>query len=223
MNQKCLAFFGATGVEIHAAHGYLLDQFLWADTNLRDDTYGGPLIDHRVRFPAEIVAAIRARCGPDFLISFRFSQWKEHDYSARIAQTPEELTSMLAQLKAAGVDLFHASTRRFWTPEWDGSDWGLAGWTRNLSDMPTITVGSVGLNKDVMQSFLESDEAQPQVATAIDELSRRFNKGEFDFVSVGRSLIADPDWVKKVRAGSYADIRSFRKADVASLEWDWEP
>jgi len=64
---------GANGVEVHSAHGYLLDQFLWGVTNERDDGYGGPDILNRVKFPARIVKGIRAECGPAFVISFRFS------------------------------------------------------------------------------------------------------------------------------------------------------
>ncbi|WP_404714093.1 12-oxophytodienoate reductase [Sphingomonas sp. MMS24-J13] len=211
---------GAAGVEVHGAHGFMLDQFLWAATNQRADGYGGAAIADRVRLPAEIVAAIRAACGPDFLISFRFSQWKEHDYTARVAQTPDELGEMLAILREAGVDMLHASTRRFWTPEWPDHDWGLAGWTRHLSGLPTITVGSVGLDRDVMESFSTEGEARSTIETSLDELSRRLARGEFDLVSVGRSLISDPDWVKKVHDGDYAAIRPFQKRDIASLEWE---
>lgn len=212
---------GADGVEVHAAHGYLLDQFLWAATNQRTDGYGGPELAARARLPAEIVAAIRAACGPGFLISFRFSQWKEHDYEARIAQTPEELATLTRLLREAGTDVFHASTRRFWLPEWAGSDLGFAGWTRKLGGLPTITVGSVGLDRDVMESFQAPEEPQPRLDFAIEELGRRFARGEFDLVAVGRGLIADPDWVKKLRAGELAAIRPFRKSDVAALQWEF--
>ncbi|MFO1409185.1 MAG: hypothetical protein U1F06_02225 [Steroidobacteraceae bacterium] len=212
---------GADGVEVHAAHGYGLDQFLWAATNQRDDGYGGPDLRARARLPAEIVAAIRDACGPRFLISFRFSQWKENDYQARIAQTPEELAQLLARLRAAGVDVFHASTRRFWTPEWDGSDLSFAGWTRRLGGLPTITVGSVGLDRDVMESFHAADEPELRLDFALTELTRRFERGDFDLVAVGRSLIADPDWVRKFQAGDFGTVRAFRKADVASLSWEF--
>ena len=107
---------GADGIEVHACHGYLLDQFLWAGTNRRTDGYGGDDIRARVRFPAEIVRAIRAAVGPEFIISFRFSQWKEVDYEARIAPTWQDLQVMLSELRAAGVDIFHASARRFGSP-----------------------------------------------------------------------------------------------------------
>ena len=211
---------GADGVEIHAAHGYFLDQMLWPTTNVRDDEYGGPDIRNRCRLHARIVQAIRAQCGPEFVISFRFSQWKECDYEARIARTPTELQILLYTLGAAGVDLVHASTRRFWVPEWEGSELGLAGWTRRLSGLPTIAVGSVGLDKDVMDSLLGGGDINPRVLSSLHELSRRFGAGEFDLVSIGRSLIADPDWVNKVADGRLEAIRTFHKSDIESLSWE---
>jgi 2,4-dienoyl-CoA reductase-like NADH-dependent reductase (Old Yellow Enzyme family) len=212
---------GADGVEVHACHGYLLDQFLWAATNTRDDGYGGEAIADRARFPAEIVASIRAACGPDFVISFRFSQWKEHDYEAKVAATPDDLGVLLGMLRAAGANSLHASTRRFWVPEWPGSEMGLAGWTRRLGGLPTITVGSVGLDRDVMASFMEDGEAASRVRASMQELAERFERQEFDLVAVGRGLISDPDWVKKVRDGQYDAVRTFQKADIASLQWEW--
>jgi 2,4-dienoyl-CoA reductase-like NADH-dependent reductase (Old Yellow Enzyme family) len=212
---------GAVGIEVHCAHGYLLDQFLWAHTNLREDGYGGERIADRVRFPAVIVAAIRAVCGDAFLISVRFSQWKEHDYSARVAQTPGELTDMAAILRAAGADMLHASTRRFWTPAWPDIDGrSLAGWTKAVGGLPTITVGSVGLNKDVMESFTTEGEASTTAPASMAKLAALFSRGEFDLVSVGRSLIGDPDWVRKVASGDYGAIRPFAKQDISSVEWE---
>lgn len=204
---------GADGVEIHSCHGYLLDLFLWAATNRREDGYGGDNIRDRVRFPAEIVAAVRKAVGPEFVISFRFSQWKEVDYDARVVPTPEDLKIMLAELRARGVDIFHASARRFWIPEWPGSDLGIAGWTKSLTDAPVIAVGSVGLDTDVMENFF-GKEARSTGETGLGELLRRFNNREFDLISVGRGLIGDPDWVRKVAERRYSDIRLFTKKDV---------
>jgi len=204
---------GVDGVEVHAAHGYLLDQFLWAETNRRDDGYGGGDIRCRVRFPAEIVAAIRAATGPGFVISFRFSQWKEVNFNTRVADTTGELETMLAILRAAGVDVFHASARRFWVPEWDGSDLGIAGWTKRLTDRPVIAVGSVGLDIDVMENFF-GQEAKSTGAEGLAELARRFGNGEFDLISVGRGHIGDQGIINKMRDGRLADIRGFTRKDV---------
>lgn len=211
---------GAAGVEVHAAHGYFLDQFLWHGTNVRDDGYGGPDVARRARFPAEIVAAVREACGPDFVITLRFSQWKEADYGARVAPTPEDLTTLAAILRDAGVDALHCSNRRFWLGEWDGDDRNLAGWTRAVGGLPTITVGSVGLDTDVMTTFMEAKDPGARVAEAIEDLERRLLADEFDLVAVGRALIGDPDFVRKVEQRDYAAIRTFTRADLGKLEWD---
>ena len=214
---------GADGVEVHGAHGFLIDEFLWAETNRRTDGYGGPDLRARLRFPAEVVASIREAIGPDAVISFRFSQWKEVDYEARICETPDELGTMLQTLRSAGVDMFHASTRYFSRPAWPGSDLGLAGWCKSLTDAVVVTVGSVGLNVDVMTSILGDEETGLSLRPTLGELVRRFENGEFDLVAVGRSNISDPDWVHKIRDGYYSDVRGFKKADIRETEsWDAE-
>jgi 2,4-dienoyl-CoA reductase-like NADH-dependent reductase (Old Yellow Enzyme family) len=104
---------GFDGVEIHGAHGYLIDQFLWDQTNLRDDEYGGD-IGRRTRFAAEVIEEIRANVGPDFPVVMRLSTWKQQDYSARLAANPEEWAAIVRPLAGAGVDAFHlaSSARR---------------------------------------------------------------------------------------------------------------
>jgi 2,4-dienoyl-CoA reductase-like NADH-dependent reductase (Old Yellow Enzyme family) len=213
---------GADGVEIHACHGYLLDQFLWADVNRRTDGYGGDNIRDRVRFPTEVVAAVREAVGPDLVISFRLSQWKEIDFNARIVRSPDEFGEMLNVLRGAGVDLFHVSTRRFWRPEWPGSDLGLAGWARKLSGAPVITVGSVGLQLDVMESFA-GKEAPPELEKGVGELVRRMKNDEFDLIALGRSSISDPQWVRKISEGRYGEIRTFKKEHLGTQEFDNMP
>jgi len=214
------AAISASGVEIHACHGYMLDQFLWAETNLRDDGYGGPDIRHRARLPAEIVAGIRTECGADFLISFRMSQWKEVDYGAHIVADPDELLTLVTLLKDAGVDVFHASTRRFWEPEWPGDTRGFAGWVRSLSNLPVIGVGSVGLDTDVMSALLSEEESLPRIEESLARLEQKVAQGEFDLIAIGRSLIGDPDWVNKARDGRYDEIRPFRRSDLGKLAWN---
>ena len=206
------AEIGADGVELHAAHGFLLDQFLWPGTNLRKDRYGGPAITERATFVAEVARAVREATGPDFVISVRISQWKESDYDAKIVEKPDELADLLTVLRAAGADIFHVSARRFWKPEWDGSDLSLAGWAKSFTDAAVIAVGSIGLDKDVMAS-LNSEEAEQTGARRIDELMRRFNRGDFDLVAVGRSQIGDPEWVAKMSGNRLSDIRAFRSGD----------
>src|SRR5690606_24346947 len=113
---------GFDTLEIHGAHGYLIDQFFWPDTNLREDRYGGATIAERSRFAAEVVAAMRAAVGPDYPILLRVSQWKQQDYTARLAHNPAEMEQWLAPLVAAGVDVLHCSQRRYWEPEFPEID-----------------------------------------------------------------------------------------------------
>jgi 2,4-dienoyl-CoA reductase-like NADH-dependent reductase (Old Yellow Enzyme family) len=203
---------GFNGVELHGAHGYLIDQFLWSGTNRRADAYGGDLLA-RTRFGAEIVAAVRAAVSPDFPVIFRFSQWKSDNYDARLAATPAELDALLAPLAAAGVDAFHASTRRYWLPEFDGSELNLAGWTRKLTGRPVITVGSVGLDGDFLRGF--QGEGAP--LKGIDDLLDRLEREEFDLVAVGRALLQDPEWAAKVLAGRFDELDAYHPGALRTL------
>lgn len=203
---------GFDGVELHGAHGYLLDQFLWAGTNRRTDAYGGDQVA-RTRFAAEIVAAVRQTVSPDFPVIFRYSQWKQEAYDARLAETPEELEAILTPLAAAGVDAFHASTRRYWLPEFEGSDLNLAGWTKKLTGRPTITVGSVGLDGDFIRAFA----GEGAELGSIDNLLDRMERDEFDLVAVGRALLQDPQWAAKVLGDRFEELKPYDAAALKTL------
>ncbi|MFF4118409.1 NADH:flavin oxidoreductase [Streptomyces sp. NPDC001714] len=203
---------GFDGVELHGAHGYLLDQFLWAGTNRRTDAYGGDPVA-RTKFAAEIVAAVRESVSPEFPVIFRYSQWKSDNYDARLAETPEELEAILTPLAAAGVDVFHASTRRYWVPEFDGSDLNLAGWTKKLTGRPTITVGSVGLDGEFLKAFVGQGSATKGIDDLLDSLERE----EYDMVAVGRALLQDPEWAAKVLAGRADELKPFEGAALQTL------
>ncbi len=205
---------GFDGVEIHGAHGYLIDQFFWDGTNVREDEYGGS-IENRVRFGAEIIAAIRARVGAEFPILLRFSQWKQQDYTARLVHTPNELERFLKPLTAAGVDMFHCSTRRFWEPEFPetGSDMNLAGWTKKITGLPTISVGSVSLNIDFINAFFQ----QGSSTASIDRLLEMMARGDFDLIAIGRALLVNPDWPKKIREGHLDALKAYDPEVLQSL------
>ncbi|SDW83855.1 NADH:flavin oxidoreductase [Marinobacter mobilis] len=206
---------GFDGVEIHGAHGYLIDQFFWEGTNQRDDEYGGSLAN-RSRFAIEIIEAVRERVGPDFPIMLRFSQWKQQDYDARLVASPEELEAFLKPLADAGVDIFHASTRRFWEPEFEGSDLNLAGWTQKLTGVPTMSVGSVGLTEDFISgTFASQQESVEQ--SGIDELVERMNNHEFELIAVGRALLQDPEWLVKVKEGRLDEVEPFARKSLTQL------
>jgi len=203
---------GMDGIEIHGAHGYLIDQFFWEGTNQRSDSWGGSM-ENRGRFAVEIIKAIRAATGPDFPIILRYSQWKQQDYTARLAHSPQELEQFLLPLSEAGVDVFHCSQRRYWENEFEGSNLNLAGWTKKLTGKPTITVGSVGLNDDFFGAFKGQDSS----TRSVDDLLERLDAGEFDLVAVGRALLQDPNWANKIKENRTDELEQYSGKALATL------
>lgn len=208
---------GCDGIEIHGAHGYLIDQFFWDKTNKRTDRYGGKTIGERTRFATQLIKSVRESVGPDFPIDFRFSQWKLGDYTAKMCFTPQELESFLLPLSEAGVDLFHCSTRKFWEPEFEGSDLNLAGWTKKITGKPTITVGSIGLDTDFVTTM--RDHTNPHTTESkMENLLGKLDREEFDLVAVGRALLGDPKWFQKIRQGKSGEITPFSPDSLKKLD-----
>ena len=204
---------GFDAVELHGAHGYLIDQFFWEGTNERDDAFGGPAIPHRARFAAEILKAVRVAVGPEFPVIIRLSQWKQQDFAARLAHTPGEMEAWLRPLVDAGADMIHCSQRRFWEPEFEGSELNFAGWAKKVTGVPTITVGSVGLSGD----FIAAYGGEGSKPASLDELIRRLERGDFDLVAVGRAVLQDPQWAVKVHEGRRDELMDFERSAMATL------
>ncbi len=207
---------GFDTIELHGAHGYLIDQFFWAGTNHRSDAYGGASIGERARFAAEIVAAVRRAVGPGFPIVIRLSQWKQQDYTARLATTPDEMAQWLEPIVAAGADVLHCSQRRFWEPEFPEVDGehglNFAGWARKLTGAATISVGSVGLSGDFMSAF----GGESSTSVGLQALVERMERDEFDLIAVGRALLSDAQWAAKIRSGD-GELRGFTPAALGEL------
>lgn len=203
---------GFDAVEIHGAHGYLIDQFFWDVMNRRDDRYGGGL-PARARFAAEVIKECRKAMGPDMPLILRISQWKQQDFTQKLAHTPDELEAFLKVLVDAGVDCLHCSQRRFWEPEFDGSDLNFAGWAKKLTGLPTITVGSVGLSGEFVAAF-GGESSKP---ASLERLVEMLDRGDFDLVAVGRALLQDPEWVTKIKNGREDELLDFTKEALATL------
>ena len=201
---------GFDGVEIHGAHGYLIDNFLWEGTNLRDDKYGGS-IENRSNFVTEIVKAVKSRVSDNFIVGLRFSQWKQHDFDAKLADTVDELEKVILPPVNAGLDYLHSSMRRFWESEFPNSDENLASWTKKISNITTIGVGSVGLDTDFIDM---TASANP---TSIDKAIEDISNEKYELIAVGRALIADPNWVIKMQEGRLSDITPYTKEALMNL------
>ncbi|MGE3689871.1 MAG: 12-oxophytodienoate reductase [Novosphingobium sp.] len=200
---------GFDGIELHGAHGYVIDQFLWKELNHRTDKYGGSP-RARGQFAAEVVRACREQLEPGMPLILRTSFWKMADFDARLADTPQELEELFAPMVEAGVDLFDCSQRRFWEPTFDdGSDLNLAGWIKKVTGVPTCTIGSIGLELDFLASLSSAEAVAELDIGRLDDLMRRFDRGDFDLVAVGRAMIAEPDWPKLVQAGRFGELKPF--------------
>lgn len=200
-------------VEIHGAHGYLIDQFFWDATNKRTDIFGGKTLAERSQFAIEVIKEVRRRVGEDFATIIRLSQFKPSAYNSKLASSAGEMESWLTPMADAGVDIFHCSQRRFWEPEFEGSDLNFAGWAKKITGKATITVGSVGLTGEFLAAFA-GESSQP---SSLDELLRRMDRGDFDLVAVGRALLADADWTEKVRQHRSAELKGFSKEALSQL------
>jgi 2,4-dienoyl-CoA reductase-like NADH-dependent reductase (Old Yellow Enzyme family) len=204
---------GFDAIELHGAHGYLIDQFFWDRVNLREDAYGSAELPGRARFAADILRAVRKAVGPDYPVIIRISQWKQQDFTVKLADTPKALEAWLGALVDAGADVLHCSQRRFWEPEFEGSDLNFAGWAKKLTGVPAITVGSVGLSGEFIASY-GGEKSEP---ASLDRLEAMMERGEFELVAVGRALLQDPEWAVKVRDGRHGELQAFDRSAMATL------
>jgi 2,4-dienoyl-CoA reductase-like NADH-dependent reductase (Old Yellow Enzyme family) len=190
---------GFDGVELHGAHGYLIDNFLWKETNKRTDRWGGASRT-RSLFAVEVAKTVRRAIGINRMLFFRFSQFKMQDFRAQLAKNPTELSHVLEPIAEAGVDVFDASHRDFDRPAFPDSPLSLAGWARHLTGRMSMAVGGIGVDG----AFRPSKKADESAASAVDNLDAvlaRFSQGEFDMIAVGRALLNDPQWTRRVRLG----------------------
>ncbi|RYD75257.1 MAG: NADH:flavin oxidoreductase [Sphingobacteriales bacterium] len=204
---------GFDTVEIHGAHQYLIDQFFWDATNNRTDIYGGKTLAERTRFAVEVIKEVRKRVGEDFALIIRLSQFKPSAYDFKLAKNESEMEQWLTPMADAGIDIFHCSQRRFWETEFEGSDLNFAGWAKKLTGKTTISVGSVGLSGDFFGAFA----GQSSEPSSLDELVSRMDRGDFDLVAVGRPLLADPNWVEKIKNNQMDELKGFSKEALAEL------
>lgn len=171
---------GFQGVEIHAANGYLLDQFMTQYTNLRDDEYGGSP-SARIRYAAEIVAAVRDSSPSGFVVGVRVSEAKVNDFNYRWRSGATEATTYFTALGEAGADYIHmAGEGRGFSESISGQQEPLTTLARRVTGLPVIANG--GLH-------------DPDLADAV------IQGGHADLIAIGRAALATPDWPRKIATG----------------------
>lgn len=180
---------GVDAVELHAHEGYLLDQFQTALWNKRTDKYGGNL-QGRLRFPIEVIEAVRKGAGADFPIIYRFGLKHYLEGGREI----DEGLEIARRMESIGVDCLHVDAGCYETWHWahptsyqpPGCMVDMAKLAKEVVKIPVIAVGKLGY-PDLAESVLQ--------------------EGKADFICLGRTLLADPEWPNKVRERRAEDIR----------------
>ena len=183
------------GVELHATHGYLIQQFLSPFTNRRTDEYGGSL-ENRMRFLLEIVEGIKRECGKDFPLIVRLSADECYD---RIGEKGkgyglDEGVEMAKILEKAGVDAIDVSSASYDTFNYwlEPTSFEL-GWRKHMAAAVKNAVSIPVIAANLIRT--------PEQAEA------QLEEGVQDFISLGRPQIADPYWAKKAMEGRPEDIK----------------
>jgi 2,4-dienoyl-CoA reductase-like NADH-dependent reductase (Old Yellow Enzyme family) len=178
---------GFDGVEIHAAHVYLLAQFLSGSTNFRRDAYGGST-ENRARIVTEIAAAARALVGPDYPLWLRING-QEYDTEGGVTLEEAALISRLAE--DAGYDAISVSAG---SPHYDATIQSM------YADRGALVPLAERIKQAVSIPVIVTGRLDPDLG---DEILRR---GQADFIAIGRALLADPELPAKALAGRAADV-----------------
>jgi 2,4-dienoyl-CoA reductase-like NADH-dependent reductase (Old Yellow Enzyme family) len=188
--ERC-ARAGLDGVELHAGHGYLFDEFLSPASNTRTDRWGGP-IENRARLLCETVREIRRRLGADFPLWARINAFEAH----RPGGTTIDDAIAAARLGVeAGLDAIHVSA-------YGDSSLGVSVTDSHTPHRPgALLASAAAVKRAVFVPVITFGRLEPQAAEAA------LARGDADFVAMGRKLLADPDLPNKLRAGHEDDIR----------------
>ncbi|MCD8123446.1 MAG: NAD(P)/FAD-dependent oxidoreductase [Lachnospiraceae bacterium] len=180
---------GCDGVSLHAAHGYLINQFLSPELNARTDEYGGSL-ENRCRFAVEAIEGIRAACGSNFVIGARLpgKEWTPNGLTdeecVEIAQIFEKAGCDFFDVSAGSTDVASRLMETDWYEQGNRVQYGEA-----IKKAVSVPVGAVGVLRDP------------------DFCEKLIADGKLDFVVLGRTLVCDPYWPEKAKTGRVEEIR----------------
>lgn len=182
---------GADGLELHGGHGYIFSSFLSPDTNQRSDEYGGTL-GNRARLLLDTVKAVRAAVGHDFPVWCKID---EAEFGKDNGITLEDAKGAARLLQAAGVDAITVSS---YADQSQGK--GHSG--SNIPDPPELMIpGAIAIKSVLDIPVITSGRIEPEAA------DKYIGDGKFDFVAMGRKLLADPHLPKKLIEGRPDDVR----------------
>ena len=184
---------GFDGVEIHGAHGYLVNQFLSAYCNKRTDAYGGS-VENRYRFAHEIIQAVSGVMPEDRLLAFRISDWGVVDMEVSLFGTKSEYQKIVKLLSNDPVDALSISTYEYNAKSF-GADQNMARIARDVTNLPIMICGKI-----------------------YDRASAEDALRDADIVLSAKSILLNPDWVEDVRVGKVLPLHKSEEANIAYTE-----
>ncbi|EKE84196.1 NADH:flavin oxidoreductase [Idiomarina xiamenensis] len=191
---------GFDGVELHAANGYLLNEFLSDYFNRREDKWGGSL-NKRLLFIEDVIKAAKSAAGDDFIVGIRISQITVTDPDYQWPEGEEGFEHIVSKLVAAGIDYIHTTDTAYDRKHLKDGDHSLAETVQHVSDVPLIING--GIDED-----------------NLDDLAEQFPEALF---AIGKKALANPDFAKRFKSGDeIADLDFAMLQPKATLENEWQ-
>jgi 2,4-dienoyl-CoA reductase-like NADH-dependent reductase (Old Yellow Enzyme family) len=184
---------GFDGIEVHGAHGYLINSFLSSYSNRRNDEYGGS-VENRYRFAHEIIQAVRQVVPPDRLLIFRISNWGVADMEVSLFEDKPEWQQIIKMLSKEPIDAISISTYDYSAKAF-GTDQTMARITREATDLPLMICGKIY-----------------DRTTAEDALK------DADIILSAKSILLNPNWVDDIRRSKELPLYKSEEANVAYTE-----
>jgi len=181
---------GFDGIEIHGAHGYLINNFLSSYSNERTDAYGES-VENRFRFAHEVIQAVKKVIPDDRLLTFRISNWGVADMEVSLFKDKDEWQELIKLLSKEPIDVISVSTYQYKDNAFE-TDRNMAQITREVTDLPIMICGQI-----------------------YDRASANNALTDADIVLSAKSILLNPNWVEDVRSGKELPLHKSEEANVA--------
>ena len=181
---------GFDGIEIHGAHGYLINNFLSSYSNERTDSYGESM-ENRFRFAHEVIQAVKKAIPDDRLLTFRISNWGVADMEVSLFKDKDEWQELIKLLSKEPIDAISVSTYQYKDKAF-GTNRNMAQITREVTDLPIMICGQI-----------------------YDRTSAEDALTDTDIVLSAKSMLLNPNWIEDVRSGKELPLYKSEEANVA--------
>jgi NADH:flavin oxidoreductases, Old Yellow Enzyme family len=199
---------GFDGIDLHAAHGSLLHDFLCENTNWRNDEYG-----MKTLFINKVVNGIKEVCGMNFMVGVRISNYKMYDMDYYLAKDANDLSALIQELSLDNIDFFDCSTVNYMDLAYPNSRVTFSRFVKEITKKPTICVGGIGINEaynrelpSILSTMLHSPKKNNDKYGKefnsfydYDKLLNQYENGGFDLIGIGRPILFNPRWLSEAK------------------------